>query len=73
MGRLTNKQREIKTQMETLLFMIVRESGAHFFFEAEGMREEIIGNIAKGMINDFKKENPDDVMRAFSSLTYAKR
>ena len=78
-GRLTDKQREIKQRMKTLLYLIYKESGNCEFFEATNngndidYQRRIIGNIASSMVKDFKTEDTEDVRRAYSSLTRAKR
>ena len=78
-GRLTDKQREIKNRMETLIFLIYKESGNCEFFEATDNgndidnQKRIIGNIASSMVEDFKTEKPEDVTRAYDSLIRAKR
>ena len=77
-GRLTDKQREIKQRMETLIYLIYKESGNCEFFEATNNgnndnEKRIIGNIASSMVEDFKTEDTEDVRRAYSSLTRAKR
>ena len=65
--------------METLLYLIYKESGNCEFFEATNNgndidnQRRIIGNIASSMVKDFKTENTEDVRRAYSSLTRAKR
>ena len=73
-GRLTDKQREIKSNMATLLWLIFRQSGhSEHFKPRKYLSNETIGGIASSMVEDLKKEKPEDVRRAYDSLTRAKR
>ena len=60
--------------MSTLLWLIFRQSGHSEHFEPRKyLSNETIGGIASSMVEDLKKENPEDVRRAYDSLTRAKR
>ena len=76
MGRLTNKQRELKKSMGALLFLIFRESGHCEYFEPSEHPESTrrsIGGIAMDMIDNLAEAEQEDVRRAYDSLTRAKR
>ncbi len=69
-GRLTKKQREIKDNFTGLIYLIVKQSGnCEYFDPSITSSKEIIGGIASSMVEDLEKEKPEDVRRAYDSLT----
>lgn len=68
-GRLTKKQKEIKSDLKVILFMIYRQSGHCENLEPNPYNtDELIGGIVVHTLQKLRKEKSEDVQRAYYSL-----